>query len=652
MNRLILLIALSLFANLGFADELELFYENYKWDDPIKLPITTDEDKLVLKDKEVVEFAHKNNVFYEFKLTHQIMYLGTDKEVEKNNKLYIPLYSDAEVLVPKARVIKPNNEVVELDKSKILTSEDEETGQTYKYFAFEGLEKGSIIEYQYVVKREARYDGSRRFIQTTYPIKDYEFDIYAPWNLVFEFKVINDTHEVQLDTTMTDKNHWYIHLDSVPKLESESDAPYYWLIKKLTYKLDRILNTGERDYTSYGKLSTSYYNSMYANVPKDETKAVSKLLKEIKIPKGADEETRIRTIENYLKNNIRVVEFSAPELTNIKSIISNKVASRFGITRLFANLLYTLGIKHELVLTTDTDYGRFDTEFESYVNVGDYLLYFPSLKKYVAPTEFEYRLGVFPAAFADNHGLFIKESALGDFKTGVGTTKYIDPLPYEETFQKLDIKVGLNEDLSEVGLDISKATKGLYAVYTQPYLNLVNEDVRKDLVEEDLKSLLEHMEIKEWDVKNDEADLVGVEPLVVNCTGEYNELIENAGDKYLMKVGELIGPQMELYSKEERKLPLYSNFKRLYDRTIEIEIPEGYKIANLDDLNIKTIYNKDGEEILKFESNYKLEGSKLVIDIIEYYDQLYFEVEEYPEYRAVINSASDFNKVVLVFEKE
>lgn len=649
MKKLLLL--LSLLFGYTFTHADELFYENYKWDEPIKLPLETDEDKIVLKDKEVVEFAHQKNTFYEFNLTHKIVYLGTSKQVESNNKLYIPLYSDAEVLEPKARVIKPNNEIVELDKSKILTSKDEETGQSYKYFAFEGLEEGSIIEYQYVIKRNANYDGARRFIQSNYPIHQYEFDVYAPWNLVFVFKVMNDTNTVQLDTTMTEKNHWYLHLDSIPKLEDEFDAPYYWLIKKLSYKLDRILNSGERDYTSYGKLSTSYYTSVYEKVEKSETKAISKLLKEIKVPKNADDEEKIRTAENYLKSNIRVVEFSAPELTDISSITSTKVASKFGITRLFANLLNKMGIKHELVLTCETTYGRFDKEFESYINVTDYLIYFPGIKKYIAPTEFEYRLGIIPASFADNYGLFIEETSLGDFKTGIGTTKYIKPLPYEETLHNLDVKVALNDDLSEVNLDISKATKGLYAVYTQPYLGIVNEEVRKNIVEEDLKSLLEHMEIEEWGLKNDDANLVGIEPLVINCKAQYNDLIENAGDKYLVKVGELIGPQMELYSKDERKLPVYSDFKRYYERKIVVEIPEGFKIANLDDLNINTSYNKDGEDILKFESKYNLNGSTLTIDIIEYYDQMYFEVEEYPNYRAVINSASDFNKVVLVFEK-
>ena len=53
------------------------------------------------------------------------------------------------MVVNKARVIDTEGKVIELDKSKILTATNEETGRTYKYFAFEGVTKGSYIEYIY-----------------------------------------------------------------------------------------------------------------------------------------------------------------------------------------------------------------------------------------------------------------------------------------------------------------------------------------------------------------------------------------------------------------------------------------------------------------------------------------------------------------------
>ena len=69
----------------------------------------------------------------------------------------MPFSSEAELQINKARVITPEGKIINLDKSKILTAEDEETGSTYKYYALEGITKGSFIEYMYVVKRSPSY---------------------------------------------------------------------------------------------------------------------------------------------------------------------------------------------------------------------------------------------------------------------------------------------------------------------------------------------------------------------------------------------------------------------------------------------------------------------------------------------------------------
>ena len=53
-----------------------------------------------------------------------------------------------------------------------------------------------------------------------------------------------------------------------------------------------------------------------------------------------------------------------------------------------------------------------------------------------------------------------------------------------------------------------------------------------------------------------------------------------------------------------------------------------------------------------FESSYEKEGQVIKIKVDEYYDMLHVPLDMYEDYRAVINSAADFNKVVLVLEKQ
>ena len=40
-----------------------------------------------------------------------------------------------------------------------------------------------------------------------------------------------------------------------------------------------------------------------------------------------------------------------------------------------------------------------------------------------------------------------------------------------------------------------------------------------------------------------------------------------------------------------------------------------------------------------------------MVTVDEYYHKVHYTVEEFDDYRAVINSAADFNKIVLFLEK-
>jgi hypothetical protein len=57
----------------------------------------------------------------------------------------------------------------------------------------------------------------------------------------------------------------------------------------------------------------------------------------------------------------------------------------------------------------------------------------------------------------------------------------------------------------------------------------------------------------------------------------------------------------------------------------------------------------DGSAI--FRSSYTLEGKTLKVVLDEYYKRLDYSLEEFEEYRKVINAAADFNKVVVYLEQ-
>ena len=118
----------------------------------------------------------------------------------------------------------------------------------------------------------------------------------------------------------------------------------------------------------------------------------------------------------------------------------------------------------------------------------------------------------------------------------------------------------------------------------------------------------------------------------------------------MFKVGELIGQQIQMYQEKIRVLPVESEFNRSYFWTINIKIPEGYKIVNLDDLNINNSYSVGDKKIVSFHSFYEVNENIVKITADEHYRENIIDVSLFEEYRKVINSAADFNKLTLVLQ--
>src|SRR5687767_13775360 len=105
------------------------------------------------------------------------------------NKIYIPVYRNAEMTDVRARTILKNGKVIDLPASKI--KEVEEDGRVYKLFAMEGVEKGSEVEYLYTMKRQMSSFGLEVFQTSRIPYQEVYFTLIAPEHLQFDVKGYN-----------------------------------------------------------------------------------------------------------------------------------------------------------------------------------------------------------------------------------------------------------------------------------------------------------------------------------------------------------------------------------------------------------------------------------------------------------------------------
>lgn len=645
---LIVLVAI-LTVNLAQTQE---YYKTYDWEKPQYVKPAGDESKTLLNKKVIIEYDFSGENYMEYNLIHTIEYINSNDEVEMNNKKYIPLNNSTEIVEAKARVIKENNETTEMSSSDILEAFDEETGRNYKYFALEGLEVGNIVEFIYILKRFPRIYGNYWYLQEENPIEKLSFELLCPDYLGFAFDVKHDTNKIITDTLVEGYNRYILNIEPVKRLKKEDSSPYNALRKRITYRLDKNFSNGSSGLVSYEQASQNIYNSMYNKLDKTELKALQKFAKGMKLDEQLSGSDKIRAIEDYVKGNINIIENDDNRFDNLQFSIMNKTSNSYGITKLFVNLYKQFGIEHQLVSTTDRTEIPFDKDFESFHNLSEYLIYFPATETFVCPDIFEYRTPLIPAEYTDNYGLFIKEVAIGEFKSGLGEIDYIPMLPYKTSHHNIDLTAVINEEFTNVGLTISQSSSGYYANFLQAILELVGEDIYNDIGSELITGIMENLEADTWELINVGAGKVAKEPLLLVLEGSNSQLIDVAGDNYLFKVGELIGPQVEMYSESERELPVHDNYKREFVRKLEVIIPEGYEVQNPEELEVYADYTRDNQKILLFESTYTIEGQKITILINEYYDQVSYELSEYNNYRKVVNSASDFNKITLVIAKK
>jgi hypothetical protein len=503
-----------------------------------------------------------------------------------------------------------------------------------------------------VVNRYPNYKGKRLNFQTDYQKNNVEFDLFAPNNLIFKFKSYNGLNDVETDTIIENKNHWYFKIPTIEPLERELLSAYNAQKKYVVYALDENTATNATDMTSYANVSQNIYDYYNKDNSKKIESGLKKFLKGIDYNEKETVEHKIKTIESYIKTNIYLAEAGNEKLSSLEDILKDKVANERGIIKLYAAIFKHIDIPFDFVYTCKRDYMLFDKDFEANNFLNDLLFYFPKTKKYLSPTERESRFGFPPAYLTDTYGLFIKEVTIGDFKSAVGKIKYIEPVKAENTIDKMIIDVNFDkDDLTIININLIKSMTGYYALYIHPYMDLIKPEDKNDVIESFAKSLDEDVEILSKKVNNENPELFGEKPLEFVLDFNSSAFVEKAGKKYLFSVGDLIGAQTELYQDKERILPVDSEFERSYIRSITITIPEGYTVANLDDINISNAYTNDkNEELMSFDSSYTLEGNTLTIVADEHYRMNHVNTDIYEEYRTVINSAADFNKITLILE--
>jgi hypothetical protein len=231
-------------------------------------------------------------------------------------------------------------------------------------------------------------------------------------------------------------------------------------------------------------------------------------------------------------------------------------------------------------------------------------------------------------------------SYLGATKSGNIEQANLDRSYLNFDFEKYYNEPKKSKKSDNVAMEISNK-------YEDPDKDERNKD-RKELFEKDLKG--------EFDIdKYEDFDLIKDGRFGDTAWLKYSEkftlkkLISKAGKNYIVEIGKMIGDQIKLDSNEikTRQTDIWLPFARTIENTITVNIPAGYTVDGLQDLNT-SVDNESGG----FVSTAKVDGDKLIITTRKLYKKSFDKKELWPNYIAFLEPAYKFSQAKIVLKKK
>ena len=656
--RPFLLAVLLLIAAVAPAQTLppDLVHTGYGWDEKRhqRLPVSAEEaamPAIILRDFTSLEYYYDKTRkdLRLFTTEHRIVRVNTSDGIERFNKIVVPVLESGAPVAIKARTISPRGEVREVQAADMKELKDQEGGRGFRVFAVDGVEKGSEVEYYYTRERPFNHFGNE-VLQSETAARDVVFELISPATLTFEARVYHGP-PVVVDTTIAGHRALRLALKTVPAVRNEAFANVLAQRMRVEYKLAYMANNGQVRQFTWADASQYVYRNI-TTLSKDDVRAVAKVLAAAKLPTVGPLPERIMAAENYVKLNFNLEETASPALAQM---VATRNAPEIGFSHLLAAIYRTLGIDFELVVTSGRETSPFDGSFDTWDYLDHFALYFPATGQFLAPGRPELRYGMLPAEWTATSGLFIKGVTLGNTVSAVGKVKDIPALTAEQSPHDIDVTVAFAPDLSTSTLQLRQTLGGYPAIEIQPYWALIPEAKRTEIMQQLQKSIVpDASNFQKLGVRNVERGLSPLsKPFIIESQLESAALLDKAGPRYLFKIGTLLGPQTELYQKEERQFDVENDNNRRYLRTIRFDVPAGYAVRNLQDLNVDV---KAGPDTAKpefdFHSSYVQQGQTVTVTVAENYRQVRWPKADFEAFRAVVNAAANWNKVVLVLDKK
>ena len=618
-------------------------------------PLRDTAPAVVLLDERRLEIqAGADEGYQMYRTVHRKVQIADEKGIATFNVLTIPVAATNELVELQARAISPTGKETIATSAQFQKTSDEEGVPQYRY-AFEGISKGSIVEFIFCVRKSLAPYGYEQF-GTSLPIREGRFSLIAPAMLLFETKGYNGipaAEQTALPDSMRKYTASFTNSAARPDEPVSSDAA---AARQLAYRLSYVegKNRGVRLLT-WNDLAKDLYET-YINLSDKDVRAAGQYLRQAKIPETGSVESRILAIENGLKQELSLsAQLGGTGEEPVADILKKKKTTEQGLMRCFAACFGAAQIPYE-VATTSNRFGELvDEDFEVYSHLSDLLFYFPQQQHFLAPSAVAYRYPWVPYQYNFNKVIVTRTTTLGSARNARATVKTMAPTAYNTSGHHTEATIRWPEGMGSAPVAaVTSRMEGYNSIEIRQVMNWAPEEDKKNLINL-LSGVSETPEaLLDYTVEHPEFEaLYSNTPVVLKARIKGDALIEKAGPRYLLQLGKVIGRQTEMYEEEKRTLPVDIGYAHILKRQLRVEVPEGYRITNPEATRFNIVVpDGAGERQMGFTADYRMEGNALVVDILEDYHQTQMPPAAFEDYRKVVNAAADFNKVALVLEKK
>lgn len=607
-------------------NELALFENNYIW---------------------VGSLPNSNNV-NRITIRHDAILINSDAALESHNKAYIPIGENDSLMTVIIRVFE-NGKVVKVhDKSAIREIKEEEN--TYKIIALEGLKKGQIIET--LIIRIINYSDYATYqLQRTYPVKKSEFCMNIPANVKFALKSYPNQLEVKDSVINDERRYQWITFNDMKPFDDEIYCFEGARKIRIETAIEKNISTGKKFMSWADKGRNSLENLLRST--SSEEKFIKKLIKKEKW-ETLNGMALLFAIDNKIKSEFNISK-SYPYIPDVEKNFELRFADEYSIVRIYLMIYQQLNIEWELVFTVWKGKKFFDPDFASSSFIEDPLFYFPSYKIYSDPADKGSRPGDIGSLYRDQNAMFIKPVKVGDAITGLTKIGRIPALHMDSVLRINKVVIRWSPDEEEITIN-TRFEGNRYATDDRKLVfDLIGEEKTKEIIEETVRNgkkggtftlnSVENIKL------NDPTEYF--KPLILDYTWKTQEYTENTGEHMIIKFGELIGQQVQLYDKETRVNPIDVSYPHIAIHEIRVVIPEGYIAKGYEGLNRDLAFkNEKGEDLFGIRIDVGLEGQEVVLKVREYYAKTEYAISDYSKFRQVINAASDVNKFTILLQKK